>query len=225
MVMFTTFARRLLLAIVVVCALNLNAFGQHVTNSPAHSAGDTNAVKAEMDAAIHQVEKIVNQPVTAYRAAPDTQFSVFKEGWFHPGAMKPDFDKVDVRQTQETPYAKYPLVSSDLNPGIVFVGSQLEFNSMTKYFYTNRTLPKKKLTDAEMQEINRLYRIIGRCEHQLSPPPPALATDSPSESGSAATSGAATAPTRRSIFLNPWIAGGLICGLVLVVLFSRLARS
>ncbi len=222
--MFTTFARRILLAIVIVCGLNLNVFGQLGTNSPAHSPGDTNAVKAEMDAAIHQVEKIVNQPVTAYRAAPDTQFSVFKEGWFHPGAMKPDFDKVDVRQTQETPYAKYPLVSSDLNPGIVFVGSQLEFNSMTKYFYTNRTLPKKKLTDAEMQEINRLYRIIGRCKHQLAPPAPTLAGGSSSDTA-AATTDSATAPARRSIFLNPWVAGGLILGLVLVVLFNRLARS
>jgi hypothetical protein len=221
--MFASFALRLLFAFFLGCILSPDAFGQQGTNSPAHSPGDTNAVKAEMDAAIHQVEKIVNQPVTAYRAAPDTQFSVFKEGWFHPGAMKPVFDKVDVRQTQETPYAKYPLVSSDLNPGIVFVGSQLEFNSMTKYFYNNRTLPKKKLTDAEMQEINRLYRIIGRCEHQLAPPPPALATESSSETAS--TAGAATVSARRSVFLNPWIAGGLIFGLVLVVLFNRLAKS
>jgi hypothetical protein len=43
----------------------------------------------------------------------------------------------------------------------------LEFNAMTKYFYTDRSLPKKKLTEAEMVEINRLYEIIGRCEQQL----------------------------------------------------------
>src|ERR1041385_4948554 len=31
-----------------------------------NGAASTNAIQAEMDAAIHQVEKIVNQPVTAY---------------------------------------------------------------------------------------------------------------------------------------------------------------
>jgi hypothetical protein len=38
---------------------------------------------------------------------------------------------------------------------------------MTKYFYEDRSLPKKKLTEAEMLEINRLYRVIGQCEQQL----------------------------------------------------------
>ncbi len=43
----------------------------------------------------------------------------------------------------------------------------MEFNSQTKYFYADYTLPKKKLTEAEMVEINRLYRIIGQCEKKL----------------------------------------------------------
>jgi hypothetical protein len=38
---------------------------------------------------------------------------------------------------------------------------------MTKYFYIDRSLPKKKLTEAEMLEINKLYRVIGACEEQL----------------------------------------------------------
>ena len=38
---------------------------------------------------------------------------------------------------------------------------------MTKYFYEDRSLPKKKLTGEEMLEINRLYRVIGRCKEQL----------------------------------------------------------
>jgi hypothetical protein len=54
-----------------------------------------------------------------------------------------------------------------LNPGLAWVGSDLEFNSMTKFFYTDRSVPKKKLTEREMQEVNRLYRIIGRCEDQI----------------------------------------------------------
>jgi hypothetical protein len=38
---------------------------------------------------------------------------------------------------------------------------------MTKFFYTDRSVPKKKLTEAEMVEINRLYRIIGKNQTEL----------------------------------------------------------
>ena len=92
---------------------------------------------------------------------------MFGPPWFHPGAAKPDFNNVDIRTTQETPYDRYQYVSTELNPGLAWVGSELEFNSMTKFFYTDRSVPKKKLTEQEMLEINRLYRIIGRCEQQL----------------------------------------------------------
>jgi hypothetical protein len=49
---------------------------------------------------------------------------------------------------------------------------------MTKYFYTDRFLPKMKLTEDEMVEINQLYRIIGQCTDRLAdltnPDPPLL---------------------------------------------------
>jgi hypothetical protein len=95
------------------------------------------------------------------------QVATYQPGWFHEGASKPNFNTVDVRTTRETPYDQHQYVTSDLNPDIVFIGSELEFNPMTKYFYTDRSLPKKKLSEADMIEINRLYRIIGRCETQL----------------------------------------------------------
>ena len=213
------------LLITILFAFLCAASAQKTTDPKTSSIStDTNVIKAEMDTAIHQVEKIVNQPVSAFRRTAGMRVGAFKEGWFHPGAIKPDFDKVNVRIYQETNYAKYDYVSSDLNPGIVFRGADLEFNSMTKYFYTNRNLPKKKLTGPEMEEINRLYRIIGRCEHQLSPPAAADAMTS----DTAATEAAATpgAPSGgRSVFLNPWIGGSLIVGLILVVLFNRLSRA
>jgi hypothetical protein len=56
---------------------------------------------------------------------------------------------------------------SGLNPGLVFPGRQLAFNAGHHFFYANRSLPKKKLTEAEMVELNRLYRIIGHCEHEI----------------------------------------------------------
>src|ERR1041385_2616589 len=112
---------------------NAGLFAQTASNAVAI---DTNAVKAEMDSAIHQVEKIVCQTVPAYRVVPGMHWNTFKPGWFHEGATKPDFNRVDVRTTRETPYDQYEYVSSDLNPGLVWRGRDPEFNSMTKYFYT-----------------------------------------------------------------------------------------
>jgi hypothetical protein len=125
------------------------------------------SLEAEMNDAIQRVQKIVNQPVTQIPRTEDMRVSTYRPGWFHDGAIKPDFNNVDVRASRETSYDKNQYVTSDLNPGIVFLGAELEFNPMTKYFYTDRSLPKKKLTEAEMLEINRLYRIIGRCEQEL----------------------------------------------------------
>lgn len=133
------------------------------TNQPA----STTDVKAELADAITKVKGIVNQPVTSLPRTPDMAVSTYSPGWFHPGALRPDFNTVDVRATQELNYARNEYVTSDLNPDVVFLGNELEFNSMTKYFYTDRSVPKKKLTEEEMLEINRLYRIIGQDEHRL----------------------------------------------------------
>ncbi len=115
---------------------------------------------AEAARAERRVSEIVNQPVAHLpRSGPVTLFS---PGWFHAGAVKPDFDNVDIRATQEFPYQGH--VASDVNPSEMFDGSELEFNAMTKYFYADRTLPKKRLSGAEMIEINGLYRAIGRSE-------------------------------------------------------------
>jgi hypothetical protein len=122
--------------------------------------------KAVMEGAIAKVKAIVNQPVTQVSRKSGMNVIIYKP-WFHDGAIKPDFDTVDVRKTQEFIYDKYPYVSSDQNPGVAFNGAELEFNSMTKFFYVDRSLPKKKLTEAEMLEINRLYRIIGDSEKKL----------------------------------------------------------
>ena len=159
------------------------AWAQPSTNKEAQVA----ALEAERKVAVGQVEKIVNQPVLAYRRTPGMRVGEFKPGWLHEGASKPNFNAVDVRATQEKIYDNYEYVTSDLNPGIVFIGRQLEFNGSLKYFYTNRSLPKKKLTEAEMLEINRLYRIIGRCEHEL------VGFKNPQLAGSSGDGSAATA--------------------------------
>src|SRR5690349_18049817 len=93
----------------LVLGYSISAAAQTATNS-----SSTNSIQAEMDNAIHQVEKIVNQPVPAYRRAAGLQVSVYSPGWFHEGASRPDFNNVDVRTTQETPYAEHEYVTSDL---------------------------------------------------------------------------------------------------------------
>ena len=128
------------------------------------------ALRAQLQDAIDSVSAIVNQPVAS---VPRTQVimrrcGLLPGGWFHDGASTPDYNNVDVRMTQETAnYTKWEYDSSSLNPDVAFLGTDLEFNSMTKIFYQDRSLPKKKLTEDEMVEINRLYRIIGRCSEQL----------------------------------------------------------
>lgn len=125
------------------------------------------AVRKAQKRAIARVEAIVNQPVTVLDRDPQMKVAVYEHGWFHDGAIKPDFTTVDVRATQTSSYSQFKYVTSTLNPGVVFLGSELEFNSMTKYFYIDRSLPKKKLSEQEMLEINDLYRIIGKCEREL----------------------------------------------------------
>lgn len=147
----------------VVLFGTLHGFAQ----SPSTNQVQMATLQAEMDAAIAEVKKIVNQPVRRFSRSKSMKVVSYKSGWFHEGASRPIFNSVDVRQTRELPYAQYPYVTSDLNPGIVFAGPDLEFNAATKYFYTDYSSPKKKLTEAEMLEINRLYRVIGRCETEM----------------------------------------------------------
>jgi hypothetical protein len=148
------------------------------TDQPPASSESTNdqiaALQLQLTNAWHQVEAIVDQPVRAYRYDPSYHVSIYSPAWFHPGAMTPDFNNVDVRKSQELTYTA-PWVSSDITPTMMFRGGDLEFNAMTKLFYTNRSLPKIKLTEAEMLQINSLYRTIGHCQsaiQQLQPPPP-----------------------------------------------------
>jgi hypothetical protein len=156
------FSFAIFLFLIGIC---LSCAAQRTTASP---QADRTTVEAEMKSAIEAVQRIVNQRVPSFVRTPEMNVSTYRPGWFHEGAIKPDFNNVDVRRTRETSYDGKEYVTSDLNPGVVFHGDDLEFNSMTKYFYTDRTVPKKKLTEAEMLEINRLYRIIGRCEQELS---------------------------------------------------------
>jgi hypothetical protein len=71
----------------------------------------------------------------------------------------------------------------------MFRGRDLEFNPMTKYFYRDLSLPKKRLTEEEMLEVNRLYRIIARGEQRPAPPGTATPAAGASSPGPTATRG------------------------------------
>jgi hypothetical protein len=129
------------------------------------AGGRRTAIAAEGAQAAQRVVAIVNQPVTHLPRTPAA--TVFSPGWFHPGATRPDFAHVDVRQSQELIYDKDTYVTSDLNPSEMFLGGELEFNAMTKVFYVDRNLPKKRLSEDEMLEVNRLYRAIAHSDQAM----------------------------------------------------------
>jgi hypothetical protein len=60
--------------------------------------------------------------VTHLKRTPNMDVSIYSPGWFHEGAMTPDFDHVDIRKTQELTYLGHKYVASDLNPNEAFLG-------------------------------------------------------------------------------------------------------
>lgn len=176
------------------------------------------ALELERTNAWQEVIKIVNRPVAAYARNPQFKVSIYSPGWFHEGANKPDFNTADVRQTQDLSFAKRKYVSSDLNPNLMFQGQDLEFNSATKYFYVDRSLPKRKLSEAEMLRINELYRIIGRCEHEMRQLQPSVAEDSGEQSMAEATEATPGLDSIRQIPRETRLLyGGIAIGALLVV--------
>jgi hypothetical protein len=153
-----------------------NAAPDNSTGQAQEPSARITALKQQRAVAVSRVTNIVNQAVATVPRTDTMRLTNWGPIWFHPGATRPDFANVDIRATQEMPYDKFDYVTSDFTPDVGFPGNQLEFNAMTKYFYTDRTIPKKKLTEDEMLEINRLYRVIGKCDAELSqlgvaPPP------------------------------------------------------
>jgi hypothetical protein len=147
-----------------------------VTNSVSTNAVPTGPdlrspaeIQAEINASEDQVRQIVNQPVDPVAAPFGSRVGRFAS-WFGGETVKPDFNTADVGATQEFPYAVFEFVSSDLDRSVAFPASELESNAMTKFFYTDLSVPKKKLTGDEIKEINRLYRLIGKDEATLAAP-------------------------------------------------------
>jgi hypothetical protein len=164
----------------VVVSITVMASSPKATESgqtPIPSAEDKIG-KAQRDLrdAIEKVKGIINQPVPMVPRNFRMKVEAL-DAFFPDPATKPDFNSVDVKTTRRQDYDQFEFVCLKSNPSVVWVGKTLEFNPSTRYFYEDLSVPKKKLTDDDMAEINRLYKIIGRCEAELRPlgielPPP-----------------------------------------------------
>ena len=224
----------IVLVIVFGAAFAARVSGQTSTDQTSASTNDQiAALQLQLTNAWHQVEAIVDQPVQAYRFDPTYHVSIYNQGWFHPGASTPDFNHVDVRQSQQFVYTA-PWVSSDLTPNMMFRGSDLEFNAMTKLFYTNRDLPKKRLTEAEMLQINSLYRTIGHCQTEIdrlqNPNPPEADTadtaDTQNDTNDAPPPPKAIAAIERIPQQTRILYGSIAIGtLVVLVIAARLLKK
>jgi len=61
-----------------------------------------------------------------------------------PGRRDARLDNVDVRKTQDlSNYSRYEYVSSNMTRTVAYPGGELEFNSMTKFFYTDRSVRRR----------------------------------------------------------------------------------
>jgi hypothetical protein len=140
--------------------------GEFVPPDPKLSGGEQwTFLNREYAAALKRASDIINQDVPGIPVTSDMKLGDWRDGpWFHPGASTPDFLNVDIRPTQEsTNYAMYDYITSDYHKGVAYPADQVAFNSNTKLLYLDRTTPKKKLTEAEMLEVNRLFHIMGKC--------------------------------------------------------------
>ena len=104
----------LLIALSSVPVLHARQSNDSPASPAATSEQQLGALQLEMTNAWSRVLQIVNRPVTAYARTADMSVSVYSPGWFHPGAMKPDFNTVDIRKTQDLNYAQRTYVSSDI---------------------------------------------------------------------------------------------------------------
>ena len=126
-------------------------------------AKSVETARAEFDKTTRQVQGIVNQVPQIVPKLPARAES-YHYG-YHPGAAKPDFNTENLLATRELWKGEY--VNMDEAPGVFYRSADCEFNPQTKYFYTSRNVPKKRLSDTEYKELTRLYHLLGQQEKAI----------------------------------------------------------
>ena len=119
--------------------------------------------RADFDKTTHQVQGIVNQTPPVVTKPPGAT-EVYGYG-YHPGANRPDYNANNLQSTRELWKGEYVYINEV--PGVYYRSADCEFNPQTKYFFTSRNVPKKRLSDAEYQELTRLYHLLGQQEKAI----------------------------------------------------------
>ena len=116
--------------------------------------------RGDFDKTKRQVQGIVNQ-TPAIVGQPPADAEVFHYA-FHDGANPPDYKAENLLSTRELWKGQFVYMESA--PGVFYHSADCEFNPQLKSFYLSRNVPKKRLTDAEYQELTRLFRLLGQQE-------------------------------------------------------------
>ncbi len=128
----------------------------------------------EFQAVTQQIQAIVNQTPTT---RPDKVGSTVSIG-FHAGAIKPNFKAItlpELKRGREFYNAETAWMQDA--PNVFYLARETEFNPMTKYFYTDRSKAKKRLSDAEYDRLLVLYHRLGELEGQPVPTAASMVAD------------------------------------------------
>lgn len=146
-----------------------------------------------------RIRTLVNQPPPGVPRTVRMRVQTISGAWYPETATAPDYATADVRTSQQKNYDGRGYLATGSNPGLAYFGDELEFNPVLNYFYVDRSVPKRKLTSAEMDQINGLFREIADCDKRLkSSRPPVDANSAGNKAVVAPASAAvATRPARR----------------------------
>jgi hypothetical protein len=131
-------------------------------------------VVSEAQTVTNEIQAIVNQTPTVLPAKVGTTTWI----GFHAGAMKPNFRSITLDELKRgRQFYTVDSTSMDGAPTVFYVARETEFNPMTKFFYTDRTKAKKRLSDAEYDRLLVLYHRLGEIEGQPALSPTAAAAE------------------------------------------------
>jgi hypothetical protein len=136
--------------------------------------------RRKLETALASAREIINQPVQGTPVTPQMLLKAEQhlDGWDYLPAQTPNFIEAHIEDTQWVDSAGTEWVTCNLTPGLAFPLKNLETNAQTRFFYTDLTLPKKRLTAEEMAQLDVIYHQIGmyaaylqRAGHPWTPSP------------------------------------------------------
>jgi hypothetical protein len=137
--------------------------------------------RRKLETALASAREIINQPVQGTPVTPQMLKQSAEQhlaGWDYLPAQTPNFIDAHIEDTQWLDTLGADWVTCNLTPGLAFRAKDLETNVQTRFFYTDLTLPKKRLSAEEMAQLDVIYHQIGmyaaylqRAGHPWTPSP------------------------------------------------------